>query len=144
VTEIRRARSADASRLASLTVQLGYPVTADAMADRLATMLDLARDLILVSCDDQDQAVGWIHVCERQLLEADDYCEIAGLIVDSAHRRGGRAARLVAAAERWVRARGHARITVHSNIVRAESHPFYERVGYARVKTQHVYQKALG
>ncbi len=143
MTEIRPASPADAPALAALTVQLGYPVTAEAMAQRLATILDAPRDLVLVSCGDRDRPVGWIHVGERQLLEADDYCEILGLVVDGAHRRHGRAARLVAAAERWARARGHAWITVRSNIVRAESHPFYERAGYTRVKTQHVYRKAL-
>jgi len=30
-----------------------------------------------------------------------------------------------------------------SNAVRAESHPFYQRLGYARTKTQHYYRKAL-
>jgi GNAT superfamily N-acetyltransferase len=144
VTEIRQARSADAAAIAALTGQLGYPVAAGAMLKRLTPILDSACDIVLVSCTDRDRPVGWIHVSERQLLEADAYCEIAGLVVDSAHRREGRAARLVAAAERWARERGHAQITVHSNIVRAESHPFYERAGYTRVKTQHVYRKALG
>jgi hypothetical protein len=32
---------------------------------------------------------------------------------------------------------------VRSNVVRAESHQFYERLGYARVKTQHAYRKRI-
>jgi hypothetical protein len=28
-------------------------------------------------------------------------------------------------------------------VVRAESHPFYERLGYLRTKTQHAYRKTL-
>jgi predicted N-acetyltransferase YhbS len=35
-------------------------------------------------------------------------------------------------------------MTVRSNVVRSGSHPFYERLGYARSKTQHAYRKALG
>ena len=34
-------------------------------------------------------------------------------------------------------------MTVRSNVVRHESHPFYERVGYERTKTQHAYRKRL-
>ena len=34
-------------------------------------------------------------------------------------------------------------MSVRSDIVRAESHPFYQRVGYERAKTQHVYRKRL-
>jgi hypothetical protein len=35
-------------------------------------------------------------------------------------------------------------MAVRSNVTRTESHPFYERLGYARVKTQHAYRKRLG
>lgn len=142
--DIRPARPDDAAALASLAGQLGYPADAAAMARRLATVLGAPDDLVLVSCGDQDEPVGWIHAGERQLLETDRYCEILGLIVSEACRREGRAARLVAAAEHWAHQRGHHEIAVRSNVVRAESHPFYERAGYIRVKTQHVYRKVLG
>jgi len=35
-------------------------------------------------------------------------------------------------------------LRVRSNVARAQSHPFYAAMGYDRVKTQHVYCKALG
>jgi GNAT superfamily N-acetyltransferase len=143
VIEIRPARVEDAGALAGLTTQLGYPVAVEAMRRRLMSVLGPAHSVVLVSCNEHDQPVGWIHVAERQLLEADMYCEIMGLVVDTDHRREGRAARLVAAAEQWAMERGHRQLTVGSNIVRPESHPFYERGGFARVKTQHVYRKAL-
>jgi len=143
VSEIRPARQADAAALAALSGQLGYPVSPDDMRERLADLLTAPGDVVLVSCNAADEPVGWIHVGERHLLETDRYCEILGLVVDIAHRREGRAARLVAAAERWAAGHGHTQMTVRSNVMRAESHPFYERSGYARVKTQHVYRKAL-
>jgi hypothetical protein len=34
-------------------------------------------------------------------------------------------------------------ISVRSNVVRLEFHPFYEHLGYRRAKTQHVYRKPL-
>jgi len=34
-------------------------------------------------------------------------------------------------------------IAVRSNVARIESHPFYDRLGYRRVKTQHAYRKRL-
>jgi predicted N-acetyltransferase YhbS len=144
VTEIRPARLADASALAILTEQLGYPVAADAMAQRLAAILAAPEDIVLVSCDDRDEPVGWIHVGDRRLLEGDPGCQILGLVVHIDHRRQGRAARLVEAAERWALERDRTTMTVGSNIIRAESHPFYERAGYQRVKTQHLYRKAIG
>jgi GNAT superfamily N-acetyltransferase len=143
VTEIRTARVEDAHALAALTTQLGYPVGVDAMRRRLTSVLASGDNVVFVSCIEHDEPVGWIHVGERHLLETDMYCEIMGLVVDNAHRRQGRAARLVAAGEQWAVERGHRQITVRSNIVRAESHPFYENAEYSRVKTQHVYRKVL-
>ena len=39
---------------------------------------------------------------------------------------------------------GDSPIVVRSNVVRPESHPFYEKIGYERKKTQHVYARSLG
>ena len=142
MTEIRPARIEDAAALAVLTSELGYPVAAEAMRKRLDAVLGAPdSNALLVSCMDEDVPVGWIHVGERTLLEADAYCEIMGLVVATADRRQGRAGRLVSAAERWAIERGHRQLHVSSNILRAESHPFYERAGYRRIKTQHVYCK---
>ena len=129
--------------MAALTTQLGYPATEEEISRRLGRLLDDPDQLVLVSCDTAGRPVGWIHLGQRALLEADRHYEILGLIVDAAHRRGGRARRLVAAAEAWAATRGANELAVRSNIVRAESHPFYERAGYIRIKTQHVYRKPL-
>jgi GNAT superfamily N-acetyltransferase len=143
VEEIRAALSSDAGAIAALTTQLGYPATAAEISGRVRRILDDPDQLVLVSCDAAGRPVGWIHVGQRHLLEAGHYFEILGLVVDAAHRRGGRARRLVAAGEAWAATRGARELAVRSNIVRAESHPFYERAGYIRVKTQHVYRKPL-
>jgi hypothetical protein len=39
--------------------------------------------------------------------------------------------------------RGLGQMAVRSNVDRADSHPFYERLGYVRAKTQHAYRKRL-
>jgi len=77
-------------------------------------------------------------------LESEPACEILGLVVDQNYRCQGVGRSLVAAVEAWAGSRGVTTIKVRSNMVRAESHPFYERLGYARVKSQHVYRKLLG
>jgi len=51
--------------------------------------------------------------------------------------------RLVAAVEEWAADRGLEEVTVRSNVVRPEAHPFYERLGYRRAKNQHAYRKSL-
>ena len=64
-------------------------------------------------------------------------------MVDEEHRGRGAGRALVGAVEAWAGARGLPLMTVRSNVVRAESHPFYERLGYVRSKTQHAYRKHL-
>jgi GNAT superfamily N-acetyltransferase len=138
----RRAASSDARALAELSDTLGYPVDEGRMAARLERLLARAEDEILVA-ECAGQVVGWIHGSEQELLEAGRRCEILGLVVDAGHRGRGVGRLLVAEVERWAAGRGLETMAVRSNVIRSESHPFYERLGYVRVKTQHAYRKSL-
>jgi GNAT superfamily N-acetyltransferase len=140
---IRAAALADAARLAALTEVLGYPATADLLAERLDRLLGRDEELVLVAEVTPGHIVGWVHVGERELLESGRRCEILGLVVDLTCRGRGVGRRLVQAAEAWASTRGLDQMAVRSNVGRAESHPFYERLGYVRAKTQHAYRKRL-
>lgn len=48
---------------------------------------------------------------------------------------------LVDAAEQWASQRGLHLVVVRSNVMRSESHPFYEKIGYQRTATSHLYRK---
>jgi len=63
--------------------------------------------------------------------------------VDQEYQGQGVGRRLVVAVERWAVMRGLEQIAVRSNVLRTDSHPFYERLGYTRTKTQHAYRKPL-
>lgn len=140
---IRRADGADASQIAELSGTLGYPVSEEAITERLYRLLPRESDLVLVAEDGDGQVVGWIHGTELDLLETGARCEIVGLVVDPDHRDQGIGRMLVEAVENWAKQRGLDMISVRSNVVRVESHPFYERLGYRRMKTQYVYRKEL-
>jgi GNAT superfamily N-acetyltransferase len=141
--QVRRARADDAGRLAALSGSLGYPVERDVMASRLEHLLARGDAAVLVAEAPGRGVVGWIHGAELALLESDRRCEILGLVVDAGVRRSGVGRRLVQAVEAWAAGRGLQQIGVRSNVSRTESHPFYERLGYARIKTQHAYRKHL-
>lgn len=140
---IRPAAIGDAPALAALSGVLGYPVSATSLAARLERLLRRADDVVLVAEDAQDGVVAWVRGAEREILEYGPRCEILGLVVNGAHRGGGVGRRLVAAVEAWAAARGLEEVAVRSNVTRAESHPFYERLGFVRAKTQHSYRKRL-
>ena len=133
----------DAVRLAELSAVLGYPVEVEVMASRLARLLVRPEHLLLVAEAPNNLAVGWVHAAEHDILEVGRFCEILGLVVAADHRDQGAGRRLVEQVEHWARERGLDRVSVRSNIVRTESHPFYERAGYVREKTQHAYRKQL-
>jgi GNAT superfamily N-acetyltransferase len=141
---IRSAVPADAAAVARLSSQLGYPVAAQALAARLGLLVSSELHAVYVATDRQGDVVGWIHGAEQVLVESEPRCEILGLVVDEAARRGGIGRQLVEAVERWARGRGLPDMSVRSAVSRAESHPFYEQLGYTRVKSQHVYRKPLG
>ncbi|MGH8428445.1 MAG: GNAT family N-acetyltransferase [Gammaproteobacteria bacterium] len=139
---IRPATVTDSAGIARLAGELGYPATAAEMASRLTAMLPLPNHFVAVA-ESSNGLLGWAAVERRLLLISGDKAELTGLVVGSSARRTGIGKLLVAAAERWVVAQGLDTIVVRSNVARAESHPFYERLGYTRTKTQHAYVKML-
>jgi GNAT superfamily N-acetyltransferase len=139
---VREAKTNDAARVAELSGTLGYPVSGDAMAERLGRVLPLETHAVFVA-EVSGDIVGWIHGAEQEMLEMGCRCEILGLVVAEGQRGLGTGRRLVEAIEQWARGRRLDHIFVRSNIVRPESHPFYERIGYERYKTQHAYRKRL-
>lgn len=140
---IRSAIAVDAPRLAELSTILGYPASGEAIAQRLGCLLSRAEETVLVAELPSGEVVGWVHGAEQELLESGRRCEILGLIVDAEHRRHGVGRQLVAAVEQWAAVRGIEQMGVRSSVLRTESHPFYERLGYMRAKTQHAYRKRL-
>jgi GNAT superfamily N-acetyltransferase len=139
---IRKAMIGDANRMAELSGTLGYPVSVQAMEQRLTRVLKLETHCVFVA-ERTGEVVGWSHGVEQEMLELDRRCEIWGLVVAENQRARGVGRRLIEEIEKWARDRGLNDMSVRSNVIRPESHPFYERIGYIRYKTQHAYRKHL-
>jgi predicted N-acetyltransferase YhbS len=139
---IRSAQPSDAAAIAALTTQLGYHVEASAVADRLSRILARSDQQFLVA-DDHGETVGWIHILLSEYVEADAFVLIGGLVVDRHYRNQGIGRRLLAHAEEWARQHGCAIVRLSSSSVRTEAHAFYQRVGFAIIKTQYSFVKLL-
>lgn len=139
---MRRATIEDAPEIARLAGELGYPTEPSEMQSRLSILTDDPDHHILV-WDGADRLLGWVHAEHRRALDAPDRVELMGLVVDPSARRSGIGAALLEAVEEWARSRGVDAIRVRSNVARDSSHPFYEKMGFERQKTQHVYRKPL-
>ncbi len=140
----RPAEETDAAPIALLCGQLGYPSREEEVLRRLRLILRDADHAVLVAQVSDGRVVGWIHVFGARLVEHDPRAEIGGMVVEERFRGRGVGQLLVREAERWARERGHGTITVRSNVVRAQAHRFYEKLGYVTVKTQQVFRKPLG
>ena len=139
---IRRIAVTDAEAAASLSGELGYPVSVEGMEERIRCLADLADHAVFVARIGE-QLVGWIDVGVTHHLQANTYAEIGGLVVSSGFRSAGVGKKLVAHAEQWAAARGIQRMVVRSQIAREGAHRFYLREGYERTKTSAVFSKTL-
>lgn len=140
--DVRMAQRGDAAGIAGLMAQLGYEAEAAAVADRLARILMRQDQRFLVAQDD-GRLVGCIHLMTWELVETSPFVVIAGLVVDRACRGRGVGRALVAETEAWAREQGCPVVRLWSSIGRTEAHKFYEHLGYANIKTQYAFVKAV-
>jgi GNAT superfamily N-acetyltransferase len=141
--KIRKARQADAPRIADLSGQLGYPTTTRQMAARLKRVLKMKNGACFLAETKADGVIGWIHVSVTPLLEVERRAEINGLVVAEQGRSQGAGAKLLQAAEQWARKMACAGMSVRSNVLRERAHNFYLRLGYEHYKTQKAFRKTL-
>lgn len=132
---IRPAHPADSSTLAELTTQLGYPTQTHETEERLRDFATQPENAVLVAEAD-GTVIGWIHVAGSHSLEMEPCAVILGLVIDESRRSQGTGAALVDAAIDWAARHGFRTIRVRSNVVRERTHAFYERLGFARTKSQ--------
>ena len=140
---IRHAQLEDAERLASLATQLGYPSTTEEIAARLKRIRLDPSDAVFVADVPGRGASGFAHMHAGIALESGPRAELVGLVTDAGLRSRGLGALLVAEAERWARSKGFASLCVRCNVVRADAHRFYERLGFQCSKTQKYFRKSL-
>jgi len=133
----------DAEVVATLTGELGYPNEVESIRERIRTISGSDRDLLLVAVDASDMAVGFVQAHRVCIIEVGFRVEILGLVASSSARRSGIGRRLIEEAERWAKSIGAEAASVRSNTKRTEAHLFYPALGYKKIKTQAVYEKAV-
>jgi GNAT superfamily N-acetyltransferase len=140
---IRLAHPLDHLRIAELAGQLSYPSTPAEIAHRLQGLQRTAEAGVFVAELETGEIAGWIAVFVYRTLEADARAEVSGLVVDERFRSQRIGEHLLARAEAWARENGCHAIGLRSNVIRDRAHAFYERHGYAHVKTQKAFRKRL-
>ncbi len=140
---IRPATLDDAEAIARLSGQLGYPSTVAQVRERFAA-LDRVPAWMLAVAEAGGMVVGYVICRGIYTIQRDPCAEIGGLVVDETYRGRRIGELLVAAAEAWAGENGFPTIIVHSNVIRADAHRFYQRLGYEIVKAQQYFHKEIG
>ncbi len=129
---VRAARAGDAEGIAAVLAQLGYPVSAADVTQRLEALADGRSAALVAEHDAAIAGVLTLHMAPV-LHEPGDWCRITVLVVDEAARREGAGSALVARAEALARAAGCVRIEVTSALHRDGAHEFYRGLGFGQV-----------
>jgi len=139
---VRRARLADAPRIAALATLLGYPSTEPEVRKRLERIRHNDDHFVSVT-EIGGSVVGWVHAFAKYSLDVGPRAEIGGLVVDETHRGLGLGKLLMGEAEKWARSRELEAIYLRSNVLREPAHAFYEAIGFRKIKSQHCFLKLL-
>lgn len=131
--DVRRAVHGDATRLAELLTELGYPVVAEVISERLSYWLPDEASRVLVA-ERGGRVVGCISLHAIPYFERTGrWLRIESLVVDSGQRRSGAGRALVEAAELVAREWGCLQIEVTSLRSRHDAHAFYRGLGFTDV-----------
>ena len=127
---VREAAPDDATRLAPLLGELGYPVDANGLASRMRRMFERDDQKVLIA-EREGHALGLLALHVFPVLAYDrDLAMIMALVVTERARGLGVGRALIDRAEAIGRARGASRLMVTTHNRRADAHAFYERLGF--------------
>jgi len=129
----------DAAEVSALSRQLGYPLTGEQMLQNINAILATGDHDAYVAVHDK-KLIGWIGVYYSVQLESPPYCEINGLVIDEHFRGKGIGKMLIERIRQWTKERGTNRLRLHCNVIRKETHLFYQHLGFKEMKEQKVFE----
>jgi len=127
---VRQAHVADASRIANLLTQLGYPTRTDDVPARLSRMTGGDRAAVFVA--ERGGAVVGVattHIVSV-LNRSHDVAWLTALVVDESMRGSGVGRALVESVEGFARQNGCEWLSVTTHERRTDAHAFYQRIGF--------------
>jgi GNAT superfamily N-acetyltransferase len=128
---VRRAQPNDAAHVAALLAELGYPDNPVEQVRQRLTMWAREKTSLALVADRHERALGIVAVTAIPYLEHEGrWGRIVALVVSPACRGQGIGRQLLEAAEKAASELGCIAMEVTSARSRAESHSFYQNLGY--------------
>ena len=135
---IREVTAEDAPAIAALSHQLGYTISEAQTLQNIHALQQSERHATFVAVD--VKVIGWMGVSYTISLESPPMCEVHGLVKDEQYRNKGIGKLLIEKAKEWSRDKAVGKLRLRCNVIRTETHKFYEHLGFAEVKQQKVFE----
>ena len=139
---IRIAKINDSEFITELSNQLGYETRNADIQNRLEKILTNTDNCVYVATE-SGKIVGWIHGFFSLRIESEFFVEIGGLVVDENFRKNGIGKKLVYKVIEWSKLKNCKKVRVRCNVIRKESHRFYENIGFEINKEQKIFNKRV-
>jgi GNAT superfamily N-acetyltransferase len=131
----RQMSSEDAAVVATLSRQLGYPLSSQQILQNINAVSRSTDHNAFVAIYDS-HVVGWIGLAQAIMIESLPFCEINGLVIDENHRGKGVGKLLVEKAKQWAKEKGNDTLRLRCNVKRTGAHEFYRHLGFREIKQQ--------
>ena len=142
IIQLNTVNENQALEIYELSNQLGYANDPELLFTRLKQIVNL-KDHAVFAAQLNGKIVGWLHclVCLR--VESPLFVEVAGLVVDENVRGQQIGKKLIEASKTWSRNQEIFSMRIRCNVIRTESHQFYQALGFISNKAQKVYEMTL-
>ena len=137
---IRKITVEDSVVVASLSLELGYHLSAPETAMQIQEILGSPGNCALVALY-KEKVIGWIHAFKSARIETKTFIEIGGLVIDKNFRDKGVGSALVNKIKEWCTEQKIISLRVRCNTKRSEAHRFYGNLGFEESKEQKVFQQ---
>ena len=139
IIQLNTVTEGEALQIHALSYQLGYENDPALLFNRLKEIITLNDHAVFVAKQD-DQIVGWLHclICLR--VESPLFAEVAGLVVDEKVRGQQIGKKLIEASQIWSRHQEIYIMRIRCNVIRIDSHQFYQALGFINNKEQKVFE----
>ena len=136
---IREVATGDAAEITALSHQLGYSISEQQTLQNINTLMDSNHHEVFVAVHEQ-KVIGWMGLSYNISLTSPPLCEIQGLVVHEQYRSRGIGKMLIEKAKQWSIDKNTNKLRLRCNIKRTEAILFYQKIGFAEVKQQKVFE----
>ena len=139
----REIKAEDIPKVVGLIKQLGYNVTPDELKMRLEEITSHNKGTVFIAENDKQKIIGSVQALIDTRFAGGMFGEIVSLVVDESERGRGIGKKLIDESADWLKKKGLKRLRVRCNVIRDETHKFYNHLGFVEKKSQKIFEKTL-